>query len=243
MGGNGSTARKVSFGLDEEEKVTVIKGVKLSGDVLQRMQNTQDSESPKPQAPQSESPIPPPSQKPTGPTMAEVQEELRRKFEHEQALVHEQLARLAQKEREVAAAVVQHRAPPGGLEDLTPALTMERGRTHEEQVKNKALGRQLERKERELQQISAFYKEQLELLEKKNSDHYKETTEQYDQAATKAEAHVQLRPTASVCPELQAQVLRCYQENPHQTLHCSSLAKEYMTCIHTAKKSLLINHG
>lgn len=30
MGGNGSTGRKVSFGLDEEEKVTVIEGVKVT---------------------------------------------------------------------------------------------------------------------------------------------------------------------------------------------------------------------
>lgn len=29
MGGNGSTTRKVSFGLDEDEKVTVIEGVKV----------------------------------------------------------------------------------------------------------------------------------------------------------------------------------------------------------------------
>lgn len=175
--------------------------------------------------------------------MAEVQDELRRKFEREQALVQQQLAALALKEREASVAAAQQRAPPGGVEDLSPALIMERCRTHEELEKTKALGRQLERKERELQQISAFYKEQLDLLERKNSDHYKQTTEQYDQAATKAEAHVQLRPAASVCPDLQARVLRCYQENPHQTLHCSSLAKEYMSCIHTAKKSLLVNHG
>lgn len=29
MGGNGSTSKKVSFGLDENEKVTVIEGVKV----------------------------------------------------------------------------------------------------------------------------------------------------------------------------------------------------------------------
>lgn len=29
MGGNGSTIRKVSFGMDEDEKVTVIEGVKV----------------------------------------------------------------------------------------------------------------------------------------------------------------------------------------------------------------------
>ncbi|CDQ90484.1 unnamed protein product [Oncorhynchus mykiss] len=51
------------------------------------------------------------------------------------------------------------------------------------------------------------------------------------------------RPAVSICPELQAQVLHCYKENQQQTLHCSTVAKEYMDCIQAAKKTLLINHG
>lgn len=35
MGGSGSTSRKVSFGMDEDEKVTVIEGVKVRLLVLQ----------------------------------------------------------------------------------------------------------------------------------------------------------------------------------------------------------------
>uniref|UniRef100_UPI003AABACA6 coiled-coil-helix-coiled-coil-helix domain containing 6b n=1 Tax=Centroberyx gerrardi TaxID=166262 RepID=UPI003AABACA6 len=239
MGGNGSTTRKVSFGLDEEEKVTIIQGVKLSEDVLRRMREAQESDSTKPPLSQPDSHKP----SPTGPSAAEIQEEIRKKFEHEQALVQEQLARLAQKEREAAVAT-------RGLDELTPALLIERGKTHEELEKAKILpaemdawARQLERKEKELASISAFYKEQLTTLEKKNLDNYKQTTEQYNQAATKAEAHIRPRHTASVCTELQAQVLQCYRENPQQTLHCSGLAKQYMTCIQQAKKTILTNHG
>ncbi|XP_071385015.1 coiled-coil-helix-coiled-coil-helix domain containing 6b [Centroberyx affinis] len=234
MGGNGSTTRKVSFGLDEEEKVTIIQGVKLSEDVLRRMREAQESDGTKPPPSQPDSHKPSP--KPTGPSAAEIQEEIRKKFEHEQALVQEQLARLAQKEREAAAAT-------WGLDELTPALLIERGKTHEELEKAKILARQLERKEKELASISAFYKEQLTTLEKKNLDNYKQTTEQYNQAATKAEAHIRPRHTASVCAELQTQVLQCYRENPQQTLHCSGLAKQYMTCIQQAKKTILTNHG
>lgn len=36
MGGNGSANRKVSFGMDEDEKVTVIEGVKVHLLLLQR---------------------------------------------------------------------------------------------------------------------------------------------------------------------------------------------------------------
>lgn len=229
MGGNGSTARKVSFGLDENEKVTVIEGVKLSEDVLRRMRESQGSDSVKPP------PSQPGSHKPTtGPSSTEIHEEMRKNFERQQALVQEQLARLAQRERETAVTT--------GLDDLTPALLIEKGKAHEEQEKVKMLARQLEMKEKELVSISSFYKDQLETLEKKNLDNYKQMAEQYDQAATQAEAHIRPRQTASVCTELQAKVLQCYRENPQQTLHCSSLARQYMACVQQAKSSLT-NHG
>ncbi|KAL7408326.1 hypothetical protein ABVT39_021701 [Epinephelus coioides] len=235
MGGNSSTSRKVSFGLDENEKVTVIEGVKLSEDVLRRMRDSEGTDSGKPPPSPSDSHKPPPSPKPTGPTTTEIQEEIRKNFEHEQARVQEQLARLAQREREFGATT--------GLDELTPALIIEKGKAHEEHEKAKLLAKQLKRKEEELVSISAFYKEQLETLEKRNLDNYKQAAEQYDEAATKAEAHIRPRQTASVCSELQAKVLQCYRENPQQTLHCSSLARQYMTCVQQAKKSSLTNHG
>ncbi|XP_029948104.1 coiled-coil-helix-coiled-coil-helix domain containing 6b isoform X2 [Salarias fasciatus] len=236
MGGNSSTARTVSFGLDEEEKVTVIEGVKLSDHVLRRMRDSPGSDDAKPPPQSSENvKTPPPGSKPTEPSASETQEEMRKQFERQQALVREQLARLAQRERDAAAAT--------GLDEMTPALIMEKGKAHEEQEKAKILAKQLERKEQELTSISSFYKEQLEILEKKNFDTYKETAEQYNQAATKAEAHIRPRQSAVLCAELQAKVLECYRGNPQQTLHCSSLAKQYMTCVQQAKKSSLTNHG
>ncbi|CAL8381154.1 unnamed protein product, partial [Boreogadus saida] len=99
-----------------------------------------------------------------------------------------------------------------------------------------AEAKQLERKERELATISAFYKEQLETLEKKNLDNYKQTTEQYVQAQTKAESHIRPRHTTAICTELQGQVFKCYRDNPQQTLACSSLARQYMNCIQQAKQ-------
>ncbi|XP_044036842.1 MICOS complex subunit mic25a-like isoform X3 [Siniperca chuatsi] len=225
MGGNGSTTRKVSFGLDEDEKVTVIEGVKLSEDVLQRMRESQGSDSAKPPLSPPDSHKPPTSPKPS---TAEIQEEVRKNFERQQAQVQEQLARLAQRERETAATT--------GLDELTPALIIEKGRAREEQEKAKILAKQLERKEKELASISSFYKEQLGVLEKKNLENYKQMAEEYNQAATKAEAHIRPRQTASLCTELQAKVFQCYTENPQQTLHCSSLAKQYMTCVQQAKK-------
>ncbi|XP_035487994.1 MICOS complex subunit mic25a isoform X3 [Scophthalmus maximus] len=207
MGGKESTARKVSFGLDEDEKVTLVEGVKLSGDVLRRMRDSPGSDGVKPPPPPSDGHIPPASPKPTGPSATEIQEELRKDFERQQALVQEQLVRLAQREREAAAIT--------GQDELLPTLIIEKGKTREEQEKAKIL----------------------------NFDIYKESAEQYNQSATKAEAHIRPRQAVSVCTELQAKVLECYRGNPQQTLQCSSLAKQYMTCVLQAKKSSPTNHG
>lgn len=236
MGGNGSTARKVSFGLDEDEKVTVIEGVKLSEDVLRRMRESLGSDSNKPPKSLPDSHKPPlSSAKPSGPSSKEIQEEMRKNFERQQAMVKEELAKLAQRENENAAIT--------GLDELTSALIIEKGKSLEEHEKSKILARNLEMKERELATISSFYREQLEILEKKSFENYKETAEQYNQAATKAEARIRPQHTEYLCAELQAKVLQCYKENPQETLHCSSLAKQYMTCVHQAKKSTLTNHG
>uniref|UniRef100_A0A3P9HG73 Coiled-coil-helix-coiled-coil-helix domain containing 6b n=1 Tax=Oryzias latipes TaxID=8090 RepID=A0A3P9HG73_ORYLA len=257
MGANGSSARNVSFGLDDDKKVTVIEGVRLSGDVRRRMREAQASGKPKPPS------VPPEGQKPgaqpEGVSTKEAQEEMRKNFEHQQALVQEQLAKLAQREKEVSAAT--------GLKDSSAAAIMERGRAHHEQEKAKVLAKQLERKEAELATLSTFYKEQLEILEKKeelrssgklygyrrmpakcvqnglhNLDEYKQAAEEYNQAASIAEAHLRPRRTEAFCTDLQAKVLQCYRENPQQTLLCSSLAKQYMSCVHQAKSSLT-NHG
>lgn len=155
--------------------------------------------------------------------------------------MQEQLFRLAQREREAAAATAGRKGE--AHDGLNPAVLREKGKTHEELMKTKQLAKQLEKKEAELQHLAAFYKEQLHILEKKNLDYYQQTSEQYNEAADKAEAHIKPRPAVSICPELQAQVLHCYRENQQQTLHCSTVAKEYMDCIQAAKKTLLINHG
>ncbi|XP_077583320.1 coiled-coil-helix-coiled-coil-helix domain containing 6b isoform X2 [Stigmatopora nigra] len=234
MGGNGSTGRKVSFGMDEEEKVTVIEGVKLSDDVLKRMRDAQGSLSSEKLPTQQDNNMTSSTKSPSQ-SATELQEEIRRTFENQQALVQEQLAKISQRDRERSAAEE--------LDDSSTSFLIEKGKAREEQEKAKLLARQLERKELELASISSIYKEQLETLEKKNLDTYRQMAEQYNQAATKAETNIRPRSTTSICSELQAKVLQCYRENPQQTLCCSSLAKQYMTCVQQAKKSPLTNQG
>ncbi|CDQ85817.1 unnamed protein product [Oncorhynchus mykiss] len=61
MGSGQSATRKVSFGVDDEDRVRVLRGVKLSEDVLQRMRGagpanqTADLKPPPPTSPKKES--------------------------------------------------------------------------------------------------------------------------------------------------------------------------------------------
>lgn len=232
MGGSGSANRGVSFSLDEDEKVTVIEGVKLSGDVLRRMREPVGPKNSKP--PPSDIQRPPSSSKPTGPSGPEMREEIRKSFERQQALLQEHLATLAQKESESVPTTV--------LGDGTTAFYSERHRADTDKEKAEMLAKQLERKEKQLESLSCFYKEQLETMKKKNIENYQQTAEHFSEAATQAEARIQPRHTGPLCTELQAKVFQCYTENPQQTLLCSSLARQYMACVQQAKSSLT-NHG
>uniref|UniRef100_A0A8B9Z192 MIC25 protein n=1 Tax=Buteo japonicus TaxID=224669 RepID=A0A8B9Z192_9AVES len=101
---------KVSFGLDEREQVRVLQGIRLSEDVVNRMKESPQSKRDNQRSPRSSngtaSPSPAAEGKPKSPT--------------EQALVQEELLRLAKREREAAS------------EALNTALQRERNNTNEE---------------------------------------------------------------------------------------------------------------
>ncbi|XP_014899970.1 coiled-coil-helix-coiled-coil-helix domain containing 6b isoform X2 [Poecilia latipinna] len=228
MGGNGSKARTVSFRLDEHEKVTVVEGVKLTENVLRRMRESPGSERAWPLPPAADSQKTSPSSKSAEASSSQTQEEMRKNYERQQALVQEQLAKLNLKERETSAIKdMDKSSSPGYVGKWT---------THEEPENSKLLARLLERKEQELATIQSFYKEQLEIMEKKNLQNYKQTAEEYFEAAAKTGERIRPRYIATMCTELQTKVLQCYKENPKQTLHCSRLAKQYMNCVQQGKK-------
>uniref|UniRef100_A0A8D2ZZ80 Coiled-coil-helix-coiled-coil-helix domain containing 6a n=1 Tax=Scophthalmus maximus TaxID=52904 RepID=A0A8D2ZZ80_SCOMX len=256
MGSGESTTRRVSFGVDDEDRVRILRGVKLSEDVLQRMrgvaniapertQSTTSSAQKDTGAPRSANPSSGPQQSSqpraqpgswssTSTPDSNAKEEQRR-FEQKQT--KEDPAKGAQREREVA------------MKERTKALSRERQHTRQEAEKAQQLARQLQKKDLQLKALDAFYKEQLAQLEKRNLERYEESKEQFHQAASKTEGNVRpqqllwSRNIDPVCLGLQARILSCYREKGDQTLKCSDLAKEYMQCINAAKKNLLINRG
>ncbi|XP_075289162.1 MICOS complex subunit MIC25 isoform X6 [Opisthocomus hoazin] len=241
MGGNESSqgGRKVSFGLDERERVRVLQGIRLSEDVVNRMKESPQRD--KQRLPRSSSATAPSSPAAEGkpksstgiqPPMASdsvqkstaAEQELYRRYEQEQALVQEELLRLAKREREAAS------------EALSTALQRERNNTNEERQRVAQLAVELQGREAELKRREAFYKEQLARIERKNAEIYKLTSEQYQEAATKAEEWIKRRNTDPVCASLQSEILKCYQENKREVLKCSELAKEYQRCVSAAQK-------
>ncbi|XP_073918924.1 MICOS complex subunit MIC19 isoform X2 [Castor canadensis] len=261
MGGTAST-RRVTFEADENENITVVKGIRLSENVIDRMKESSSGSK---------------AQRYSGIYGASVSdEELKRRVAEELAL--EQAKKESENQKRVKQAKDLERERAAANDQLTRAILRERISSEEERSKAKLLARQLEEKDRIIKKQDAFYKEQLARLEERSSEFYKVTTEQYQKAAEEVEAKFnhQYRlkrvqkgsqmmatwaPTSKtdyqtgnhgawkryeyhpVCADLQAKILQCYRQNTQQTLSCSALASQYMLCVNHAKQSMLEKGG
>ncbi|XP_034287422.1 MICOS complex subunit MIC25 isoform X3 [Pantherophis guttatus] len=205
MGGSGSThgSRKVSFELDEQEQVRVLQGIRLSEDVVNRMK--EKSQPKQDQRSQEKSKVStgicPPTTESLGQKPSEAKEELYKRYEQEQAMVQEELLRLAKREKEAVS------------ESLGAALQQERICAREDKQKASHL----------------------------NSEIYKLTLDQYNEAVTNAEDQIRKRNTQPICANLQEAIMECYNENKQQVLNCSELVKEYQRCVRLAQKELLVH--
>lgn len=225
MGGTAST-RRVTFEADENENITVVKGIRLSENVIDRMKESSPSGSK--------------SQRYSGTYGTSVSdEELKRRVAEELAL--EQARKESESQKRLKQSRDLERAAAN--EQLTRAILRERVSSEEERAKAKHLAKQLEEKDRIIKKQDAFYKEQLARLEERSSEFYKVTTEQYQKAAEEVEAKFKRYECHPVCADLQARILQCYRQNSHQTLSCSALANQYMHCVNHAKQSMLEKGG
>ncbi|NWY19518.1 MIC19 protein, partial [Aphelocoma coerulescens] len=167
MGGGGST-RRVTFEADENENITVVKGVRLSDSVIDRMKEPSS-----------------PGRQHRG-AGAVNDEELKKRIAEELALERARRDPEAQKRRLFGKLLERERISSN--EHLTRAILRERAATEEERQKAQRFARQLEEKDRELKKHDAYYKEQLARLEERSAQFYKVTTEQYQKAADEVSA-------------------------------------------------------
>ncbi|NWI48900.1 MIC19 protein, partial [Calyptomena viridis] len=168
MGGGGST-RRVTFEADENENITVVKGVRLSESLIDRMKEPSS-----------------PSGRQSRPSGAANNEELKKRIAEELALERARRDSEAQKRRLFGKLLERERISSN--EHLTRAILRERAATEEERLKAQHFAKQLEEKDRELRKHDAFYKEQLARLEERSAQFYKVTTEQYQKAADEVSA-------------------------------------------------------
>ncbi|XP_013912070.1 PREDICTED: MICOS complex subunit mic25-like [Thamnophis sirtalis] len=171
----------------------------------------------------------PPTTESFGQKPSEAKEELYKRYEQEQAMVQEELLRLAKREKEAA------------CESRDAALQQERISARDDKQKTPHLAKELQWKDEELKRRETFYKEQLAKMEKKNSEIYKLTLDQYNEAVTNAEDQIRKRNTQPICANLQEAIMECYNENKQQVLNCSELVKEYQRCVRLAQKELLVH--
>ncbi|XP_041110628.1 coiled-coil-helix-coiled-coil-helix domain containing 3a isoform X1 [Polyodon spathula] len=242
MGGNSST-RRVSFEADENDNITVVKGIRLSENVINRMREPAPSPTSPPLIPESS----------VSPAVKEEQlrkrisdeleierakrdTDLHKKLEQDKAFVREEISKVLERERAAA------------NESISRAVLRETVTTEEERLKTKRFetetkAKQLEEKDRDLRKQDAYYKEQLARLEERSAQFYKVTTEQYQKSVTEVEAKFKRYESHPVCADLQGEILRCYQESNGQTLSCSALARQYLQCVNNAKQSMLRKGG
>lgn len=254
-------ARRVSFEMDEEERVRVLQGIRLSESVVNRMKDCSQPSAgeqlapgfgparsaPVPIVPEPTTPVPtaPPSSV-RGPSegiykvpqtdfkvpsaesggglhSSAVKEDLK-KFQQEQLAVQDELVKVAKKEKEAAE------------KHLKASLPKKKASPTHEQQQSARLARELENREAELSRRDTFYKEQQGRIQEKNAELYKLTSQQFHEAASKAESTIKPRRMEPVCSGLQAQILRCYRDHLHEVLLCSDLVKAYQHCVGTARK-------
>ncbi|XP_034852299.1 MICOS complex subunit MIC25 [Mirounga leonina] len=233
-----SEARRVSFGMDEEERVRVLQGIRLSENVVNRMKDSSQScQAGQPASP----PAPPPSTFGTskgpekdsklpkseyggGRQSSKMEEDFLKRYKQEQAKVQDELFQVVTREREAA---TKHRSA---------SLQQGEGSVDQEKQKSTQLARELESREAELSRRDAFCKEQLGRLGRKNAEMYKLSSQQFHEAASKMEGTIKPRRIEPVCSGLQAQILRCYRDNLQEVLLCSDLVKAYQHCVSAAHK-------
>ncbi|XP_053263466.1 MICOS complex subunit MIC19 isoform X2 [Podarcis raffonei] len=187
MGGGGSAPRRVTFEADENDNITVVKGVRLSENVIERMKDPSSASGRSQKSGSGGHGL-------VGGTSVN-EEDLKKRIAEELALEQarrdaEAHKRLKQNQMHVRDEIskVLERERAASNEHLSRAILRERAATEDERLKAQLLAKQLEEKDRELKKHDAYYKEQLARLEERSSQFYKVTTEQYQKAVEEVDA-------------------------------------------------------
>ncbi|XP_052502538.1 MICOS complex subunit MIC25 isoform X3 [Budorcas taxicolor] len=213
--------RRASFGMDEEERVRVLQGIRLSENVVNRMKEPGQPSRVGPLAPpaaalgssggreKDSKPPRPDCSSGRGPPRVQV-DPLERYAEEplapghafltrcdwEQAVLQDELVRVATADRQAAA--------------KPRSVTLRRGEGGVDQEQQR--------------------------LAQRNLEAYRLSSQQFHEAATKIEGTIKPRRVEPVCSGLQAQILHCYRARLQEVLLCADLVRAYQHCVSSAHK-------
>ncbi|XP_064633479.1 MICOS complex subunit MIC19-like [Lineus longissimus] len=97
--------------------------------------------------------------------------------------------------------------------------------------------------EDDISRLEKLYKEKLKRLEKLNKELYQTSTQEFSQAVQEVEKKFLKYTTSPVCHNQQDAVLKCYQDNPKQTLLCSLQVKQFLECVEKTRQTVLTRKG
>uniref|UniRef100_A0A8C6XHF3 Coiled-coil-helix-coiled-coil-helix domain containing 3 n=1 Tax=Naja naja TaxID=35670 RepID=A0A8C6XHF3_NAJNA len=207
MGGGESVPRRVTFEADENDNITVVKGIRLSENVIERMKE--------PSSPGGK------SQKKFGASNHTSIEELKKRIAEELAL---EQARLKENQSsvqdELAKALDRERA--ASSEHLARAVLRERASAEDERMKSQLL-------------VSGTVLPKIMRLQK-NFVRSGVSHLGNDKTCGLQLGKLKRYKADPLCVDLQNQIFRCYQQNPKETLSCSALATEYFKCVQHARQ-------
>jgi len=84
-------------------------------------------------------------------------------------------------------------------------------------------------------ELEDLYVQKLKDLQDKHAELNKKTNEQFTKAVKEVEGKFLDFTAVPVCQDLQATLLKCYQDNPHEILKCSSVVNAFSTCVERAR--------
>ncbi|XP_026881358.1 coiled-coil-helix-coiled-coil-helix domain containing 3a isoform X2 [Electrophorus electricus] len=257
MGANNST-RRVSLERDENDNVTVVKGIRLSEGVINRMRESSGiQQTTPPPGPAPATSTPPPAEPVASPPTVDetelrrkISEELQRHLEEERSRNRRELHQWLEKERTQLQAQAHADAQVQGKDWVSRVLPRERAalddsihyaalreRINADNEKLRVQSMQLEARDRALRKQEAFYREQVAKLEEQSAQVAKVTNENYHKAMDEVNAKFKRYEVSAVCADLQDQIMKCYRENVGKTLLCSRLASLYLQCVSDAKQA------
>ncbi|KAG5837229.1 hypothetical protein ANANG_G00237100 [Anguilla anguilla] len=225
---------------EDDETITVMKGVRLTENVINRMRGASASAN-------TQSPPTIPENNPFGVFLlcdVASEEGLCRTVTQEQELQKGREQHMSLTELEVHQGVEQEKVQAQmqveerfAEENLKQSILADRAAAQDHRLRAHLYAHQLEQRIRELKKQDALYREQVAKLEWRGKRFYSAITESYQKASREVSAKFRQNQINPVCADLQREILKCYRENTGHTLSCSKIASLYLQCVTEARQS------